>query len=130
MKSILLVEDDLLNQTVIEDIFEFDDVPAQLICADSGEEAIIKAVEHLPALILMDVRLPGIDGLEATRRIKADPKTAEIPVWALTANAMKGDQEQALNAGCCDYITKPIHVKELTVRVKEFLKEISESVTS
>lgn len=123
MGLILLVEDEPFNQAVIQDVFEFDEIPAELACADSGEEALEKASQLHPMLILMDVGLPGIDGLEATRRLKADPQTAEIPVWALTAHAMKGDGHKALEAGCSAYFTKPINVKEFSDHLREYLTE-------
>ena len=74
-----------------------------------------------PHLILMDVQLPGIDGLEVTRRLKADPATAAIPVLAVTAYAMRGDEERALAAGCDGYMTKPIDSHALRARVRELL---------
>ena len=80
MNTVLLVEDEPFNQTVLEDIFEFDEIPAELVCVESGEEAIEKVAELKPILILMDIGLPGIDGLETTRRIKANPQTSDIPI--------------------------------------------------
>jgi two-component system, cell cycle response regulator DivK len=75
-----------------------------------------------PDLILMDVQLPGMDGLELTRRLKASPATNEIVIVALTASAMKGDEEKALKIGCDGYITKPIDTRTLVPRVKEYLR--------
>ena len=85
MTKVLLVEDDLGNLTVMEDIFQFDDVGAELIVAESGEEALCLAVDNEPILILMDIHLPGMDGLEAARALKSDPRTKDVPIWAITA---------------------------------------------
>jgi CheY-like chemotaxis protein len=84
---------------------------------------LLKAKELHPALILMDLQLPGIDGLEVTRALKADPDTVDIKVVALTANAMKGVREEALQAGCVGYITKPIDVRRFVRDVTEFLRQ-------
>jgi CheY-like chemotaxis protein len=118
---VLLVEDNNLNRDVIEDVFEFDEVPARLVTAQTAEEAIDLAFQMQPVLILMDIRLPGMDGLEATRRLQADPRTQTIPIWALTAHAMNGDAEQALAAGCSFYVAKPIDAKDLRDRIKYVL---------
>ena len=127
MNTILLVEDEPFNQTVLEDIFEFDEIPAELVCVESGEEAIEKVAELKPVLILMDIGLPGIDGLETTRRIKANPVTADIPIWALTAHAMKGDAHKAIEAGCVFYLTKPVDGKDISDHLREFLTELAAS---
>ena len=105
MLKLLLVEDNEINLDMIVRRLRknFD-----LAVARSGEEAIAKARTEAPAVILMDVGLPDIDGLEATRRLKADPATGTIPVIALTAQAMAGDRETILAAGCDDYEAKPI----------------------
>jgi signal transduction histidine kinase/CheY-like chemotaxis protein len=91
--------------------------------ATDGQEGLLKAKELHPALILMDLQLPSIDGLEVTRALKADPDTANIKVVALTANAMKGAREEALQAGCVGYITKPIDVRRFVRDVTEFLRQ-------
>jgi signal transduction histidine kinase len=91
--------------------------------ASDGQEGLLKAKELHPALILMDLQLPGIDGLEVTRALKADPDTVDIKVVALTANAMKGVREEALQAGCVGYITKPIDVRRFVRDVTEFLRQ-------
>ena len=89
MNKVLLVEDDLDNRTVIEDIFEFDKVGAELVVAESAEEALCIAVSIDPILILMDIRLPGMDGLDATRALKSDPRTKDVPVWAITSKSSR-----------------------------------------
>jgi two-component system cell cycle response regulator DivK len=121
MSTILLVEDDLANRTLVEDMFEFDDIGAELQCATSAEEAMALAPDLQPILILMDVRLPGIDGLEATRLLKNDPRTGHIAIWAVTAYAMTEDREKALAAGCDGYITKPFDAMALKERLRQFL---------
>ena len=121
MSTILLVEDDLANRTLVEDMFEFDNLGAELQCATSAEEAMALAPDLQPILILMDVRLPGIDGLEAVRRMKNDPMTRHIPIWAVTAYAMTEDRKKALAAGCADYITKPFDAVALKERLRQFL---------
>jgi CheY-like chemotaxis protein len=103
------------------DIFLFDDVPARLVSVGSGEEALNRAIELRPVLVLMDLRLPGIDGLETTQILKHHPLTKDIPVWAITAYAMNGDKERARAAGCCEYITKPARALDLANRLRTFL---------
>ena len=88
----------------------------------SGEAALAAIAEHRPQLVLMDVQLPGRDGLELTRDLKAEPATAEIPIVALTAHAMRGDDEQALAAGCAGYISKPIDTRTFASQVGRFLR--------
>ncbi len=119
MTRILLVEDnpenrDMLSRRLIRRGFEVD-------FAEDGEEAVRKAREGAPALILMDLSLPVMDGWEATRRIKADAATASIPVIALTAHAMSSDREQALGAGCDDYDTKPVDLERLLGKMRALL---------
>jgi two-component system cell cycle response regulator/two-component system cell cycle response regulator DivK len=122
MKTILLVEDDLGNRVVTEDIFQFDDIGAQLVCAGSAEEGMRLAAQIRPILILMDIRLPGVDGLSATRQLKGNPGTKDIPIWAITAYAMTEDREKAVSAGCEGYITKPVDATELAERLREFVR--------
>ena len=121
MNTILLIEDNIDNLMLLEDIFLFDDISAQLVSVETGEEALNRAIEIQPILILMDLRLPGIDGLETTQILKHDPLTKDIPVWAITAYAMNGDEERARAAGCCEYITKPVRALELANRLRVFL---------
>ena len=95
----------------------------EIIAAVDGEEGLEVARREAPDLILMDLSLPKIDGWEVTRRLKATPETARIPVIALSAHAMAGDREKALAAGCDDYDTKPIELPRLLAKIKAFLPE-------
>ncbi len=130
MNTVLLVEDNDNNANIIEDMFAFDDIPATLVTVVSGEDALRSAAEVQPALILMDLRLPGLDGLETTQLLKGNPLTKDIPVWAITAYSMKGDQERAQVAGCCRYFTKPIKLKELAAALREFLQPREQEVVA
>jgi CheY-like chemotaxis protein len=121
MNTILLVEDDAESCSVIADMFELDDVGADLIAAADSEEALRMARAFRPKLILMDIRLPEADGLETTRLLKDDPRTADIPVWAITAYTLTEDRKKALAAGCDDYITKPFDARALKERLRQFL---------
>lgn len=120
---VLLVEDVELNRDLVAQILDED---FEVLHAADGLEGVRQAREQLPALILMDLSLPGIDGLEATRRIKADALTAAIPVLALTAHAMTGDRERALAAGCDDFLTKPIDEILLLKKMKEWIERARE----
>jgi CheY-like chemotaxis protein len=105
MATVLLVEDHPMNRKLFRDIlgFQFD-----VVEAESAEDARVYLRSVTPSLILMDIQLPGMDGITFTRELKADPQTASIPVVAVSAHAMRQDIENARNAGCVDYITKPI----------------------
>jgi two-component system, cell cycle response regulator DivK len=127
MLTIMLVEDNTNNISLIEDMFLFDRIPARLVVVATGEEALQSAGALLPALILMDLRLPGIDGLETTQILKRDPVTGDVPVWAITAYAMPGDEEKARAAGCCEYFAKPLSMRRFGVRLRSFLQELTES---
>ncbi len=95
----------------------------EVIVAGDGEEGVARANEEQPGLIIMDLSLPVLDGWEATRRLKADPATQNIPVIALSAHAMPGDAEKALAAGCDDYDTKPVEMKRLLSKISALLPE-------
>jgi CheY-like chemotaxis protein len=105
MKKILVVEDVEYNRDLLVQLLEDD---YEILTAADGAAGIEAAARERPDLILMDLSLPGVDGWEATRRLKARPETAAIPVVALTAHAMQGDEERARACGCDDYLTKPI----------------------
>jgi two-component system, cell cycle response regulator DivK len=123
MDTVLLIEDDASSAVVLQDMFAFDDIPAKLFSVESGEEAIRRAADEQPALILMDLRLSGMDGLETTQLLKSDIRTKDIPVWALTAYAMRGDEQRARVAGCSEYFTKPLHLREISSRITGLLKQ-------
>jgi CheY-like chemotaxis protein len=127
MPTILLVEDNANNVSMLDDVFAYDDIPAQLAYVSSGEEALHLAVLFRPVLILMDLRLPGIDGLETTEILKRNPLTKDIPVWAITAYAMPGDEERARAAGCDEYFAKPLPMRALGDRLRDFLQELGKT---
>lgn len=118
---ILLVEDNRANQMIFRDLLEAEGYHVR--CVDNGADAVTAAAEFDPALILMDIQLPGMDGVTATRILRENERMRNIPIIALTSYAMTGDREKFLVAGCSGYITKPI-------RVKEFRKEIAAVVES
>ena len=109
MANILVIEDNPANMKLAVLILESHGHIA--ISAENAIDGIQQAKERLPDLILMDIQLPDMDGLEATQLLKQDPKTKDIPVFAMTAFAMRGDEERILNAGCDGYIKKPIQYK-------------------
>jgi CheY-like chemotaxis protein len=109
-KTILVIEDNQLNMKLVKTLLQIQ--KHQVLEAESAENGLEIAKEQLPDLILMDIQLPGMDGLEATRIIKEDPELMNIPVVALTSFAMQGDEEKAISAGCAGYITKPIDTRE------------------
>ncbi|HCO44531.1 MAG TPA: two-component system response regulator [Gammaproteobacteria bacterium] len=120
MPKILLVEDnemnrDMLSRRLTRRGFE-------VLLAEDGAAGIARARSEAPALVLMDMSLPVLDGWEATRRLKADPATAGIPVIALTAHAMSEDRDRALAAGCDDYDTKPIDLERLLAKMNGLLE--------
>jgi len=118
MKRILIVEDVELNRDLLIQLLEDD---YELTTAADGSAGVEKAGSERPDLILMDLSLPVIDGWEATRRIKADTATAAIPVIAVTAHAMSGDEEKARAAGCDDFMTKPIDEDLLFAKLRRWL---------
>jgi len=100
-----------------------------MLKADDGEKAAASVQEDPPDLILLDVDLPGIDGLTLTKRLKSDPLTADIIIVALTAFAMKADRQRAVAAGCDAYVTKPINTRELPLQVAELLQRREQAKT-
>ncbi len=119
-EKILIVEDNPMNLELATDLLEA--AGYVVIQAGTAEEGIKLARDEFPDLILMDVGLPGMDGLEATGVLKQDPATKDIPVIAITAHAMKGDEEKALAAGCAGYITKPIDTRAFPKMVARFIE--------
>jgi two-component system cell cycle response regulator DivK len=119
MIKILLVEDNEMNYDMLSRRLERKGY--QVVMAVDGAQAVSMAQSEMPALILMDMSLPVLDGWEATRQIKASPETRAIPVIALTAHAMAGDREKTIAAGCDDYDTKPIEFSRLLSKMEALL---------
>jgi len=120
-RKILLVEDNPATIDVIQKELEF--LGYESIVAEDGKEGVDKATSILPDLIIMDISLPKMDGLEASTAIRKNPKTQAIPILAATARALPGDKEKCLQAGCDDYIAKPFTHRELGAVIKKLLKE-------
>jgi CheY-like chemotaxis protein len=118
MRHVLLVEDDPLSQVIVKDIFRYDNPPGELVCAGSAEEALRILPSLDPLAVLMDLTLPGMSGIEATRIIKSDPATENISVWAITARRTRFDIDAALTAGCDGYFTKPVATKQLVEQLR------------
>ena len=116
MPKILLVEDNEMNRDMLSR--RLGRRGYQVESAEDGAQAIERAMADPPDLILMDMSLPELDGWEATRRLRAEPRTAHVPVVALTAHAMAGDRERAIAAGCSDYDTKPIDFARLLAKIE------------
>ena len=124
---ILIVDDNHANQHLISYILEYDGF--EVLTADDAESALEIIDKTPPVLILMDIALPGMDGLTLTRQLKANPTTSHIKIVALTAYAMKGDDEKAREAGCDGYITKPIDTRGISEEVRGFLGGMAQTDT-
>jgi two-component system cell cycle response regulator DivK len=120
MPTVLLVEDNPHNRKIFSGMLTHSGFTVRE--AETGEIALKSVAEAPPDIILMDLSIPGVDGWECTRRLKADPATKEIPIIALTAHAMRGDEERARGAGCDGYLSKPISPKKVVEEVRRFLK--------
>jgi CheY-like chemotaxis protein len=118
-KTILVVEDNPQNRELVVDLLSF--AGARVVTVPDAEAAIELTAREAFDLVLMDVSLPRMDGLAATRVLKASPATAQLPIVALTAHAMKGDRERILAAGCDGYVTKPIDTRGFAAEVAKFL---------
>ena len=116
---VLIVEDNEMNRDMLSRRLERKGYQVEI--AVDGQAGIDMATALVPDLILMDLSLPVIDGWEATRRLKASASTKDIPVIALTAHAMQGDEQKALEAGCDDYDTKPVNFKRLLEKIEHFV---------
>jgi two-component system, cell cycle response regulator DivK len=118
-KRILVVEDQEDNRRIVRDLLT--SVGYEIVEAVTGEEGVSMAETQVPDLILMDIQLPGIDGYEATRRIKANAALRQIPVVAVTSYALSGDDVKAFEAGCDAYISKPFSPRALLAKIREFV---------
>ena len=117
--KILVVEDNEMNMQLFEYLLE--ESGFEIVKATTGEEALKLATESKPDLILMDIHLPGMDGLSVVRELKANGDMDNVPILALTAHAMRGDKDRFLQAGCDGYISKPIDVKTFIPSIQQFL---------
>lgn len=120
MARILVVEDNEMNRDMLSRRLERRGY--EVLVAVDGAEGVARATAELPDLVLMDMSLPEVDGWEATRRLRADERTRAIPIIALTAHAMAGDRQQAIEAGCSDYDTKPIDFTRLLAKIEALLR--------
>src|ERR671938_1482156 len=125
MTKVLLIEDNELNRDMLSRRLQRKGY--DVIMTVDGQQGVATARAEKPDLILMDMSLPVLDGWEATRLLKADPETRAIPVIALTAHAMSGDREKALEAGCDDYDTKPIELPHLLGKIETLLSKIGQA---
>jgi two-component system cell cycle response regulator DivK len=119
-KRILVVEDHEENRRIMRDLLTH--AGYEMLEARTGEDGVTAAARERPDLILMDIQLPGIDGYEVTRRIRADPALRAIPIIAVTSYALSGDDVKALAAGCDAYVTKPFSPRALLGKVREHLR--------
>ena len=118
-KHILVVEDQEDNRQILRDLLG--SVDYEIVEAENGQEALTAVVTHKPDLILMDIRLPVIDGYEATRHIKSDPDLRSIPIIAVTSYALSGDEAKGRQAGFDAYVTKPYSTRQLLAKIRELL---------
>ena len=126
-EPILVVDDNPANLRLIQLLLSAESYDVRT--AGDAAEALSVLQEFQPRLILMDLQMPGMDGFELTRRLKADPATADVVVVALTAYAMKGDEEKARAAGCDDYVAKPIDTRTLPARIAGHLESAREGLS-
>ena len=119
---ILYVEDNFENKLFVRRVIE--SMGHEMLEAETGYQSLDMAADRPPDLILMDINIPGMDGLETTVKFKENGKLSHIPVIALTANAMKGDKERCLAAGCDGYLQKPIGVSDLRKTVQEYADKV------
>ena len=118
-RRILVIEDQEDNRRILRDLLT--SVGYEIIEAETGEDGVARAESERPDLILMDIQLPGLDGYEATRRIKAQPDLNKIPIIAVTSYALSGDEVKAREAGCDAYVTKPFSPRALLAKVREYV---------
>jgi len=120
-KTILYVEDNEFNRKIVRDLLAR--TSYRLLEATDGEAGVTMALQESPNLILMDIQLPKISGLDATRRLRADPRTAQIPIIAITSYALSGDDQKALDAGASAYLAKPYSPRELLDLIRKLAPE-------
>jgi CheY-like chemotaxis protein len=128
MKKILVVEDNEINMYLCSRILKSSGY--EVIEARTGEEGVELTIKEKPDLIIMDIQLPGIDGLQTTKRIRESKEDSKVPIIALTSYAMAGDKKKALKAGCTGYIEKPINPETFMDEIKKFLEVKDEKSNS
>jgi two-component system, cell cycle response regulator DivK len=121
-KTILYVEDNEFNRKIVKQLLA--QTRYRLLEAADGETGVRMAQEELPDLVLMDVQLPKMSGLEATRRLRADPRTAAVPIVVITSYALSGDAEKAKEAGATAYLAKPYSPRDLLAKIREIVPEV------
>lgn len=121
-RKVLIVDDDPMSRKLARDVLQANGYSTDEV--STGEDAIAATAAIKPDLIIMDIRLPGIDGLETTRRLKGDSATSNIPVIAVTSQAMTGDEERILAAGCQVYLPKPLRFRELVFTINSLLDDL------
>ena len=121
MKTVLYVEDNAFNRKIVRDLLAR--TSYRLIEALDGEAGVVTAREALPDLIIMDIQLPKLSGLDATRQIRAEPRTAGIPIIVITSFALAGDQQKAMEAGAAAYLAKPYSPRELLAMIRQLAPE-------
>ena len=120
-KTILYVEDNEMNRQIVRDLLKR--TAYKLLEAHDGEAGVAMALEHRPDMILMDIQLPKISGMEATRRLRADPATAHTPIVTITSFALSGDEQKAKEAGATAYLAKPYSPRDLMALIRKLLPE-------
>ena len=126
-KKVLAIEDNVSNMILISRVVEAEGY--ELLRAEDGNQALRMLKEELPDLILLDINIPGIHGLDLARQLKADDRLAKIPLVATTANVLLGDRERCLEAGCDDYLPKPLDIRELRKVMRAYIDADGESET-
>jgi len=126
-KTVLVIEDDDMNMKLVRTLLKLGDF--KVLEATDAEKGIAAAREHRPDLILMDLQLPGMDGLSATRILREDTTLVDLPIVALTAFAMQGDNEKAFDAGCIGYVTKPIDTRSFLKTISGFINSDRDETT-
>jgi CheY-like chemotaxis protein len=127
IRTILVIEDNPLNMKLVKGLLKIGNY--QMLEANDAESGIQLIREQQPDLVLMDIQLPGMDGLAATKILKEDTDLKDIPIVALTSYAMQGDKEKALEAGCSGYIAKPIDTRKFLETLAQYLKDENSKVT-
>jgi two-component system cell cycle response regulator DivK len=122
MKTILYVEDNEYNRKIVRQLLA--KTSYRLKEANDGEEGVASALASPPDLVLMDIQLPKLSGLDATRRLRADPRTASVPIIVVTSFALSGDEQKATAAGATAYLAKPYSPRELLAKIREIVPEV------